>query len=220
MGSLLTFTLREGKILWCFLLLQMLIITLTVPVNASSATVVKVEPHSSTASVGESFTVNITVTDVQNLFGLEVTLYWNKSVLDISGVDVRLGIETHPDGVLHEPLFIAKNETIQGEGKYQLIATSTGQTTSSFNGGGNIARIIFKVINVGSSELNLGTKLASKPPPSGVSSPIDHTTIDGFFGPQAPEQPPSIWPYIIILVVIIAALIGAIVIYRKRAKKR
>ncbi|NIW12436.1 MAG: hypothetical protein GWN31_00565, partial [Candidatus Thorarchaeota archaeon] len=168
------------KILLWTAFLQLLIITQTASANASPDTLVKVEPSTSIANVGETFTVNITITDVQNLFGLEVTLHWDSSILQMMGADVRLGVESHPDGVLHEPVSIVKNETIQEEGKYQLVSTSTGRETPSFNGTGNTVRITFNVTDVGSCELNLEAKLANKPPLGSVSSPIAHTTMDGF----------------------------------------
>lgn len=216
-------TLREVRRIPLYsLLLLMLVMTQTVSVDALPATVVKVEPQSGIASIGENFTVNVTITDVHNLYGLEVTLRWNKTILEIASVDIRLGVESHPDGVLHEipettPISYYKNETLQEQGKYFLAASSSAPA-DSFNGSGNIIKTTFKVINEGSSELNLETKLASKPPPGGVSSPIEHTTIDGFFGPHTEEQP--IWPIVTLVVVIIVAVIVAMVIYSKRSKKR
>jgi len=215
----LKFTLSKvKKILLCALLLQMLITFQTISTNASPAAEVKVEPQSNTASAGENFTINITIIDVQNLFGLDITLYWNASILQIVTAEVRLGVESHPDGVLHEPIFPMQNETNQEEGKYQLAATSTGQATSSFSGSGNIARITFNVRKAGSCDLNLETKLASKPPLGGVSTPIEHTTIDGFFGQETQEQ--TIWPYVIIVAVVIVTIAIVIVVYSKRAKKK
>lgn len=165
----------------------MLIIIQIASANASSETLVKVEPYESIACAGETFTVNITLTDVQNLFGLEVTLNWDASILQIVGIDVRLGVESHPDGILHEisetaPILIYRNDTIQEQGKY-ILASSSSSPAPSFNGSGNIVRITFNVTNVGSCKLNLETKLANKPQIGGVSSPIAHTTIDGFFSP-------------------------------------
>lgn len=211
------FTLHEvKKILLCSLLLLVLIVTQTISANASPATLVKVEPRSNTAPLGETFKINITLTDVQNLFGLDVTLNWNASILKMVDTDIRLGVESHPDGVLHEPIF---NQTTQEEGRYQLTATSTGRNTPSFNGSGNIARITFNVTKVGTCELNLETELASKPPLGGVSSPIPHTTIDGFFGQKTQEQP--IWPYaIIIIAVVVIVVVTTIAIHRRRAFKK
>jgi len=196
------------KIFFGILILQALIVTQTTLVNASSATVVKVEPQTSWATVGQTFNITITVIDVQNLFGLEINLSWNASVLEMVTADVRLGVETRSDGVLHEPFF---NQTISEEGRFYIIATSLFENTPSFNGNGNIAKIAFKVIRTGSCILNLESELANKPPPGEEPSPIAHTTIDGFFAPPSPEQP--IWPYVAIFALIIV-VIAAIVIYR------
>lgn len=158
----------------------MLIITQIASANASPDTLVKVEPSTSIADVGQTFTVNITITDVQNLFGLEVTLDWDSSILQMVGADVWLGIESNLGGVLHEPVW--ENETKEG-GRYMLYGTSVYRETPSFNGSGTIASVTFNVTNVESCKLNLETKLVNKPPPGGVASPITHATIDGFFGP-------------------------------------
>jgi len=170
------------QLLWnTFLLL--LIVTRIATVRAAPRTTIRVEPYASTAQVGESFTINITLTDAQNLYGVEVALHWNTSILRITNVDVRLGNESHPDGILHEPIFIAKNETVQNEGRYLLAATSMAPA-DSFNGSGNIVKITFDVTNVGSCKLDLETELRGKPPPGDVAPLIEHTTVDGFFGRQ------------------------------------
>ncbi len=154
----------------------------------SAETLVKVEPYVSSAPLGETFTVNITVVNVQNLYGVEVTLDWNESVLRVLNVEVQLGVESHPDGVLHDPIFIAENEINLEEGKYLLAGLSTAPA-APFDGGGNIVRITFKVISAGDSELDLETKLSDWPLPDRkprISWPIEHATIDGFFDMKAP----------------------------------
>jgi hypothetical protein len=194
----------------------MLILTQRTSITASPDATVKVEPHENTAKVGDMFTVSITIVDVQNLFGLEITLEWDASILQVANIDAQLGVESYPEGVLHEPLY---NETILEEGKYQLIATSIGPETPSFNGSGNIVRITFNVANAGSCALNLKAKLASKPLPGNVALPITHTTVDGSFSIQAPEQ--TTWPYTTTLaaVIVIATVVTAIVAYYKRGKR-
>jgi hypothetical protein len=150
-------------------------------VEAVSETVVKVEPPLSFARIGEAFTVNITVVNVQNLYGIEIALYWNASILRIADTDIRLGKEDYPDGVLHKPVY--KNETFM-EDKYLLYGLST-QPAPSFNGSGTIVRLTFKVTGIGTSDLSLETKLASNiiPPGSTAVEEIAHKTINGFFGP-------------------------------------
>jgi len=155
-----------------------------VATNATPEVTIMVDPYASFAHLGETFTVNVALINVQNLYGVEVTLSWNASVLQIVRANVRLGVESYSDGVLHHPVFIAKNETIQAEGKYILAGTST-PPAASFSGSGNIAIITFNVSDVGYSKLDLETKLADWPPPERdpqISWPIAHNTVDGFFG--------------------------------------
>ena len=155
----------------------------TTGVMATPGTTIRVEPDTSIAQVGESFTVNITIREVHNLYGVEVLLRWNASILQILTADVRFGVESFSDGILHEPVFTARNEAKQDEGEYFLVGTST-VPAGSFNGSGNIVIVTFKIINIGSCGLNLETALRGKPPPGGVAPEIYHTTFHGFFGHQ------------------------------------
>jgi len=159
---------------------------------------VEVEPYASIAQVGETFTINITLSDVKNLYGVELALRWNSSVLRVVSVNVRLGVESHLDGILHEPLFIAKNETIQEEGKYLLAGTSHSEAPP-FSGDGNILRITFNVTDEGSCRLDVEAKLADWPPPDRdprISLPILHETIDGFYGREIKI---SIFPMVVFI---------------------
>ena len=77
-----------------FLLSFLLLSSLLTPKNSArqiTETAVEVEPHTSFAWVGETFNVNLTIINVQNLYGLEVTLSWNSSVLKLVHIDLRVG---------------------------------------------------------------------------------------------------------------------------------
>jgi len=156
-------------------------------VEATPQTVVKVDPPIIFAHLSERFSVNITVSNVQNLYGVEIDLYWTPSILEMVNADIRLGVEHHPDGVLYEPVIILQNQTFQQQGKYVLAGLSASEPPSppSFNGSGNIVTITFNVTGVGRCELSLETKLASNIIPAGSTTvaPIAHTTLGGFFGP-------------------------------------
>jgi len=205
-----------GKTLLWTTFLLVLIITQITTVKATPGTKIKVEPHENVAQVGESFAINVTIADVQNLYGIEVILRWDPSLLQLVAVDVHLGVESHPDGVLHEDVLIAKNETSNDVGRYWLAATSTAPA-DPFDGSGNIVTITFNVTNVGSCKLDLETELRGKPPPGDIAPLIEHKTIDGFFGRKTPEQPD--WRYVAVIVVILVVLvIAAIVVYRRKSK--
>lgn len=152
----------------------------------ASATVVKVDPNMNSANVGETFTINITVTEVQNLYGIEETLDWNSSVLNAVSIDVRIG---QTGGALYNSVFIIQNSSTPG--KYSLAATSVNPAPS-FNGTGTIATIAFQVTGQGNSTLNLTSKLYDYPPTNReprVSMPIDHTVVNGLFEQVIPEMP-------------------------------
>jgi hypothetical protein len=168
------------------MLCQTLILTQIISIGASPSTVVKVDPRKNIAKTGETFTINITIVSVQNLYGIDLKLRWNSKILQVVKADVRLGVKSHPDGVLHGDILIAKNETDNSRGKYWLAATSYSKTEKappSFNGSGNIVRITFNVISKGNTQLSLETMLTEKPPSGEIASLISHTTINGFFGP-------------------------------------
>ena len=167
-----------------FFLLSLLLLVFsqfqTGPVRAASETIVKVEPTTSSANTGETFTANITIENVQNLYGLEITLQWNSTILEATGLDVRTG---QPDGTLCSPFLTVENTLNQAQGKYSYVATST-TPAPPFNGSGIVVKITFNVTSLGGSNLNLESQLYDYPPPDRwprVSLPIGHTTIDGSF---------------------------------------
>jgi hypothetical protein len=145
---------------------------------ANPETVVKVEPYQNVAGLGQQFTISIAILEAQNLFALEVKLYWNQSILQLTNTTVMLGVESYPNGVLHGEVY--QNETVRS-GEYMLWGTSSGQQTPSFNGSGTAVKLTFNVTEIGSCELTLQTKLYDKPPPGEAAEPIQHSTQSGYF---------------------------------------
>jgi hypothetical protein len=188
-------------------------------VRGSPETAVEVVPYASTADVSQSFTINITVLNVQDLYGVEATVNWNSSVLEFSNVDIRLG-HTDADGALYNtsstsPPFIAENST--QDGQYTIAATSIAPAPS-FNGSGNIVRITFNVTNSGNSSIGLESQLYDYPPPDReprISLPIQHTTIGGQFNTTIAEIPNSA-----ILLVFTVLTVSALVLSKKITRKR
>lgn len=178
-----------GQILVITMIFVTIISFYTLAADAFPDTVVIVEPNSSSAIVGETFSINVTVVDVQNLYGLEAILSWNSSVLTLVNTEVQLG---QNGGVLNAPVYIADNST-QGS-RYTISATSTSPAPS-FNGTGNIVRMDFSVVGTGACELDLQTQLYDYPPPDRdprLSLPIAHTDVDGFFQSVIPEFPSNL----------------------------
>jgi hypothetical protein len=160
---------------------------------------------------------------VQNLYAINVTLQWNTSVLQVMKVDLRLGVELHPDGILHGNRLADQNSASPGDilvnendvslelGEYHLVATSIAPA-ASFSGSGNIAIITFNVTSLGHSELNLTAELADYNP-SG-SSFIDHTDINGTVDSVIPE-----FPNIAVLALVLFLATFIVVISKKLFRK-
>jgi hypothetical protein len=151
---------------------------------------------------------------VQNLYGVDVSLFWNPSALKIQNANLRLGVESYADGVLHEAadadIFVKENIMDQENGEFHLIATSVAPAPS-FSGSGNIAVITFNVTDVGRSDLILITELGDYNPSGG--NLIDHTDVNGSVESVIPEFPS---PAVLILLILV---ITVIVLYKKLPRK-
>jgi hypothetical protein len=187
--------------------------------QTSSGTVVAVVPAQNSVRVGETLTVNITITNVQNLYGVDVTLDWNSSLLQIQSATSQVGVETYPGGVLHEtsgyPIIVVQDNSSEELGEYHLVAASQG-SADAFNGNGLIATIKFNVTNLGHSELTLQSDLADHPQPgetnaetimhSDVSATVDATPIPEF-------------PAVIILGLLVAVATTSLLLSKRLLRK-
>jgi len=129
------------------------------PFVSAQSTLVKAEASNIQPHVGDILTINIKISDAQNLFGVDLTLHWNPSTLTLVSSTHQLGVESHAGGVLHEsssyPVDVVNNDASQSSGEYHLLATSTGSTTPAFTGSGTIATITFTVTSTGATGLAL-----------------------------------------------------------------
>jgi hypothetical protein len=145
-------------------------------VSAQTDTVVRATASTTQPHVGDTLTVEITISNVQNLYGVNVAFNWNPSVLQLISNASLLGVESNPGGVLHTtstaPLYVAEADASQATGGYDLVATSVAPAPA-FSGSGTIATITFSVISTGSAGLVLQTQLSDYNPAG--SNFIAHT---------------------------------------------
>ena len=181
---------------------------------SAQTTTVKVVPSTTTPVVGETLTVNITISNVQNLYAVDVTLRWNNSVLKVLSNTALLGVESHPNGVLHENILIGEASASQQIGTYTLFATSTG-SAAGFSGSGTIATLTFNVTSLGRSTLELETELAAKLVPGDESADfIAHDDVPSSVDVSIPE-----FPTLLALIALIILATGALVFAKKHIKK-
>jgi len=195
-----------------------------------SDTVVSVVPTQTSIQVGKTFVLNITLDNVENLYGLDLTLDYNSSVLQLVSVkpdgsnsasaDGFLGTNSIPGGVLYgSPVTVDSNAVNSGclyyntslstIDEYHLFATSVNPA-SSFNGSGTIASLTFNVLASGHSDLTLNSTLADHPEPGETTSEaITHTDVSGSFDVQKVPEFPLVPALAIVLVLVTIALVIA-----------
>ena len=168
-------------------LLLMLTVVLAIllaprPVSSPpSKPVVGTQPLPSTAPVGTNFDINVTVTNVVDLYGWTLNMTFNPTILNVTNMVEgpflldfanSLGIYTWPLGPLID------NDIGWVQMSDSLF--SFEPLTDGADGSGVLATITFQVRTKGAvplhfSETLLNTKVG------GLPTPIDHDVRDGFF---------------------------------------
>jgi len=189
--------------------------------QVSGGTVVRVQPSETDVYVGDTFSVSVLVESVQNLYAIDVMLHWNSSMLEFQSVDLGLGVESHPNGVLHEDsgseIYVAENNASEAE--YRLVATAVSPA-SSFNGSGTVFSVSFKALSAGRSTLGLETELADRPPLGGIADLIEHTVVGGSVEAEENDSDEPLlmeWLFLALVVVALAvSVLGIVFFFRKR----
>ena len=194
---------RKKTVLIVVLLLASLLVVLPIQMVKAQTATVSVSPQTNTASVGKTVTVAIQLSNVQNLYGFDVTLSYNNAVLQLTNSQPDLGTSSIPGGVLYgDPVstnFVAGgvyyNASLSTSSDYELVATSVN-TAGPFSGSGTIVTLTFTVISSGQSPLTLSVQLASyaQPGTGEVSQPISATVINGYFATPSSSSSPSASP--------------------------
>jgi len=114
---------------------------------AASSTTVSVSPSTITASVGQNFTVNVTVSNIYDLYGWQFRLNWTAGLIEvvkvIEGPFLKLGGSTY--------FYWNANSTA---GRMVADCTLLGNVPG-VSGSGTLATITFNVKGVGQSPLTL-----------------------------------------------------------------
>ncbi len=127
-----------------------------------------------TPAYGTTFSVDVEVVNVDELYGVEFKLCWNTTLLSLMDIDVIA------PPVWSGNFFIGMNETREDLGRYWL-AFAALDPSPSFNGSARIAKLTFKTTydpifpcNVTSSLDLIDTELSDP-----EANPIQHNTQDG-----------------------------------------
>ena len=199
---------NRGKTAFLTVIILCLISPCIVYAVSAQSTTVTAEASSSQLKVGDTLTVTLKVSDAVDIYGVDVTLSWNTSVLEAVSASNSLGVESHSNGVLHgsSAYPIDVEEDAVTDGQYHLLATSQGSSTPSFSGSGTIATVTFNVTGVGQANLSLDDVELSTRDSAGEISLVTPQTDVSAVTTTIPEFP------IAALVLALAVAAAAIVI--------
>jgi hypothetical protein len=134
----------------------------------NKTTTLYIDPQTNKKAVGQDFIINISISNVADLYGWQLQLSWNKTILDV--VNVTEGTFL---GSREQTFF---SQTINETGSLLSFCTRLGNI-SGVNGSGVLATIQFHVRGNGECNLLLyGTILVSSSEKS-----IAHTVKSGKF---------------------------------------
>jgi hypothetical protein len=148
-------------------LVTLLLLSVSMVKVDAQQTKIYVNPKSSTVSdIGDVFTVKVTIADVTDLYGFELKLGYNTTILDIEKTTIQ--------PFLNEPNYVIFDEMNEDEGWYLLAVTSWAPAAPK-SGGGTLAEITFKATGIGNCTLDLyDVKLANS-----TAGLIPHQAING-----------------------------------------
>ena len=148
-------------------------------VNASPEATIHVYPEISEVKVGETFTVDIKISNVSGLQGLDFRLTYDTCILD--GLNVVEGPFMASGG----PTFVIKMEVKDEIGLVWVAMVIYGEAWA--DGSGTLSTITFNATASGETVLNLSSDVCTCGPEW-----IPHTDLDGYVTVSAdPADPPD-----------------------------
>ena len=160
---------------------------------SSDGTLVYVNPEKITGNLNDIFTIDIVVFNVTDLYGVDILFSWDPTILEYVSHTAKIPMEDYPDGILHEPGFIIKDDVDVTEGTYWLAYASMSPA-EPFNGTGIAFNMTFRIVSLsGACILDIVEAALS----DGGGNPIAVEIKDGLFTPTgAPIARFSWWPEI------------------------
>lgn len=149
----------------------------------ASTTAVSVLPSSVNARIGQSFTVDVNITDVTNLYAYEMKIWYKNTVINGTSIIRPPGHILEPSDPLNQ--YVAKweikNDYNSTHGRiwvaFSLLAPEVART-----GSGILLRVTFKGLSEGTTPIVLNNYPGTLGPVSLVDSsanPIPHVGVDG-----------------------------------------
>jgi len=116
------------------------------PISSATA-VLRVDPSTASASIGQNFTINLSISNVVDLFGYQIKLRWNPMMLDAINAAEKPFLKSGGS-----TWFVPKINNTVG---YALVDCTLLSNVAGVNGSGILATVQFHVKTSGSCDLAL-----------------------------------------------------------------
>jgi hypothetical protein len=190
------FALKKAKAALPVVIIVLLFVVMRPLGRAMPDTIVRMDPEESDVKVGQIFTVNVSITDVSELVGVDFLLAYNATILQLVNVDQG------PFMQAVGPTFMV-NLTKEGMVWLAVVILDPQGHMPSASGSGVLATVTFKAIAPGESSLDLYSKDPYKPDevklasdPADGATAIPNVAIDGrvVVSPDPPDvtKPPIV----------------------------
>jgi hypothetical protein len=164
---------RRAIIVACLVVILVVVVAYVI-LSSTSSTVLFVEPKNVQEATGQDFTVNVSISNVADLYGWQLELGWNSSLLSVTNVTEGPMLKSSGNSTFFSPV------VNKAAGNLSALCTRTmsfGSTVTGVSGHGTLMTVQFEVIGSGACDLNLyDTKLVD---PNGTA--IGHTVQDSHF---------------------------------------
>lgn len=163
------------------MLLSMLTLAFDLQAAETDTTTVCVYPSIVEATVGTSFTVEIRISDVIDMFSWQVRLEWNATILDFVSAEEGDFLEDQPWGTIF--LKVTEQDNIGTD--YVVAFCTTLGDWPGVSGSGTLATVTFLVEDVGKTVLQFYNPYPAEPTDTFLLDSdvahIDFVAEDGFF---------------------------------------
>jgi hypothetical protein len=147
--------------------------------GADAGTTVLVDPAQAVVFRGESFSINVKITDVSDLYGWEFKLYWNSTILNCTNAVVQTPAEWQNNKLDYAP-GLESNYNIT-HARY-WAAQSAANPAPSFSGSMTIATLTFQALQPGTTLLILTDTVLGDSTAEPITFNVSSGAISVYYG--------------------------------------
>ncbi len=173
----------------------------------SDKPVLFIDPVDPIVAPGEDLIVSVKMFNLTNanLYGFELTLTWDPTILNYSSHIITIPVETYPEGILHSAVMPIANIVDSVGGTYEIAQTSLFPA-AGFNrpdGNSTIFNMTFSALGLGFCTLNITHSAFA----NSTASPIDHTVLYSDVT-VIPEFPSVVFLPLLMTAAVLIVLVG------------